>query len=154
MKYKRKDFNNSSAALIMFSPSKSLDMVRQEVEKRVDKKYQGVIDMNLLTIFASQGCTYMSFYSEFDRLVALSATTASFLQQIRTANANADIAEDKRKQEEQRTLQEDEKLIQEKKATLEKGLQEEQRTRAATFVADKAENEAKFVRPRRHKMGV
>ena len=98
MKYKRKDFNNSSAALIMFSPSKSLDMVRQEVEKRVDKKYQGVIDMNLLTIFASQGCTYMSFYSEFDRLVALSATTASFLQQIRTANANADIAEDKRKQ--------------------------------------------------------
>ena len=89
----------------MFSPSKSLDMVRQEVEKNVDKKYQGVIDMNHLTMFASQGRTYMSFYSEFDRLVALSATTASFLQQIRTANANANIAEEKRKQEEQRTLQ-------------------------------------------------
>ena len=30
MKYKRKNFNNSSAALIMFSPSKSLDIANLE----------------------------------------------------------------------------------------------------------------------------
>ena len=135
----------SSDSLILFKPHepcKSLDDVRKQVYTYVDKKYHDFVDMRRLTLFASLGCTYQTFYSEVERLIQVQEKNTLSLVNIRIANANADIADEKRKQEETKTLieekialQEEEKLTQEKKRTIERAIQEEARTREANAKA-------------------
>ena len=137
----------SSDSLILFKPCKSLDDVRKQVYTYVDKKYHDFVDMRRLTLFASLGCTYQTFYSEVERLIQVQEKNTLSLVNIRIANANADIADEKRKQEETKTLieekialQEEEKLTQEKKRTIERAIQEEARTREANAKANREEN--------------
>ena len=101
----------------------------------------------IYTLFASLGCTYQTFYYEVERLIQVQEKNTLSLVNIRIANANADIADEKRKQEETKSLieekialQEEEKLTQEKKRTIERAIQEEARTREANAKANREEN--------------